>query len=159
MGARLTLCVYMCAVYHHLISTYWKTTYYWELSFRQLVVRMICVYHFYINHIYSDFWTLTMASKVFQRIFMVCMIMQIIKFDRISSSSSSQPPRAIQIIVPENHTFHLNTDALHAIFDDPNLKHRQLVVVSIAGPHRYGKSFLMNFFIRYLEAQVNWWAK
>lgn len=116
------------------------------------------VYHFSIDHIQSDCRLHTMAEKIFQRIFMVCIIIQAIKFDRIlcnSSSPSAKPSRALQIIVPENHAFRLNTDALHAIFNDDNLKNRHLVVVSIAGPHCYGKSFLMNFFIPYLEAQVN----
>lgn len=91
-----------------------------------------------------------MATKIFQRIFLICFIIQIVK-----TTQFSQPPRAIQIITPENHSFRLNANALHAIFVNDNLKNRHLVVFSIAGPHRYGKSFIMNFFIRYLDAQVN----
>lgn len=102
-----------------------------------------------------------MAKKIFQRVLFIFFIIQIIKLDRIASinaspSASALPPRAIQIIIPENHLFRLNFNELHQIFEDDNLKNRQLVVVSIAGPYRYGKSFLMNFFIRFLDAQVNW---
>lgn len=92
------------------------------------------------------------------RIFFLFFIVQIIYSAGIASGStvSSAPPRPIQIIVPENHSFRLNADELLSIVkDNDNLKNRQLVVMSIAGPHRLGKSFLMNFFIRFLDAQVN----
>lgn len=62
--------------------------------------------------------------------------------------------RAIQIIVPVNHSFHLQVDEIKAILENENIKDRHVVVVSIAGAFRQGKSFLMNFFIKYLYAQV-----
>lgn len=69
------------------------------------------------------------------------------------------PPRPIQILIPENHSFRLNSKELQPIFENENIKNRQLFIVSIAGPHRQGKSFLMSFFIRFLNAQVNWKKK
>ena len=63
--------------------------------------------------------------------------------------------RAVQIIIPVNHTFHLELDNLRPILEADDIKDRHVVVVSIAGAFRKGKSFLSNFFIRYLYAQVS----
>ncbi|XP_031635624.1 atlastin-like [Contarinia nasturtii] len=61
--------------------------------------------------------------------------------------------RAIQIISPVNHSFHLNSNDLNPILESDEIKDRHVVVVSIAGAFRKGKSFLLNFFLRYLYAQ------
>lgn len=62
--------------------------------------------------------------------------------------------KAIQIITIENHTFKLHQEHLRRIFECDNLKDRKAVIVSIAGAFRKGKSFLLNFFLKYLYAQV-----
>lgn len=62
---------------------------------------------------------------------------------------------AVRIISTENHQFDLNTNALQKILGANELKDRNVVVVSIAGSLRNGKSFLLNFFLKYLYAQVN----
>lgn len=62
--------------------------------------------------------------------------------------------RAIQIVAPVNHTFQLKSDELKSIFEQDDIKDRHVVVVSIAGKLRQGKSFLLNFFLKYLYAQV-----
>lgn len=61
----------------------------------------------------------------------------------------------IQIVLPINHTFHLDIDHLKQILEADEIKDRHVVVVSIAGAFRKGKSFLLNFFVRYLNAQVH----
>ncbi|XP_055302597.1 atlastin-like [Sitodiplosis mosellana] len=61
--------------------------------------------------------------------------------------------QAIQIMAPVNHTFQLQVNELKQILEVANIKDRYVVVVSIAGAFRQGKSFLMNFFIKYLDAQ------
>lgn len=68
--------------------------------------------------------------------------------DEVNSS------RAIQIVSPKNHTFNLELNELKKIVEDDNMKDRHVVVVSIAGAFRQGKSFLLNFFLKYLNAQV-----
>lgn len=61
---------------------------------------------------------------------------------------------AIQIMVPVNHSMRLRLDKLKQILEADDIKDRNIVVVSIAGGFRQGKSFLMNIFIKYLNAKV-----
>lgn len=68
--------------------------------------------------------------------------------------SNTEPGRAIQIVTPKNHTFHLELDDLKGILETDPIRDRHVVVISIAGSFRKGKSFLLNFFIRFLDAQV-----
>lgn len=68
--------------------------------------------------------------------------------------SSAASAQSIQIISPVNHSYVLHLDKLKHILEAAEIKDRQVVVVSIAGAFRQGKSFLLNFFIRYLNAQV-----
>lgn len=62
--------------------------------------------------------------------------------------------QAIQIISPNDHVFNLELDEIKSILDNDLIKDRGVVVVSIAGAFRQGKSFLLNFFVKYLYAQV-----
>lgn len=64
-------------------------------------------------------------------------------------------PKPIQIVSSENHTLKpQNLDDVERILGSDELKDRQVIVVSIAGALRQGKSFLLNFFLRYLNARV-----
>lgn len=60
----------------------------------------------------------------------------------------------IQIVTPVNRSFQLELDELKYILEADNIKDRHVVVVSIAGAYRKGKSFMLNFFLKYLYAQV-----
>lgn len=62
--------------------------------------------------------------------------------------------KAIQVIVPENHSFKLQLEELKLILEADGIKDRHLVVVSIAGTFRQDKSFLLNFFLKYLYCAV-----
>lgn len=63
--------------------------------------------------------------------------------------------QAIQIISPaNNHSFELQLSELNKLLQVDDIKDRHVVVVSIAGAFRQGKSFLLNIFIKYLYAQV-----
>lgn len=66
--------------------------------------------------------------------------------------------RPIQIVTPENHEFQLHEAALREILGADAIKDRQCVAISVAGAFRKGKSFLLNFFLKYLHAQVNEWS-
>lgn len=63
--------------------------------------------------------------------------------------------KAVQIISCVNHRFELHLEALQQILNADDLKERSVVVVSIAGSYRTGKSFLLNFFLQFLRAQVS----
>lgn len=72
------------------------------------------------------------------------------------SSSSVVNGRVIQIVQPtDDHTFVLKIDALETILNAESIRDRYVVVVSIADALRQGKSFLLNFYLQYLNAQVS----
>ena len=70
------------------------------------------------------------------------------------SSSDFDSGQPIQIVLKSTQGFQLDTDALKKILEADPIKDRYVVVVSIAGAYRKGKSFLMNIEIKYLIAQV-----
>lgn len=71
-------------------------------------------------------------------------------------SSKVASARALQIVEPtDDHSFVLKIDELKTILNEPNIRDRHVVVVSVAGALRQGKSFLLNFYLQYLNAQVS----
>lgn len=71
------------------------------------------------------------------------------------AAESSSEAQGIQIITPVNHSWILELNSLQPVLEVDAIKDRHVVIVSIAGAFRQGKSFLLNFFIKYLNAQVN----
>lgn len=72
------------------------------------------------------------------------------------ASAEIDSAHAIQIISSaNNHTFSVKLKELSQILEVDDIKDRNVVVVSIAGAPRKGKSFILNFFLKYLYAQVN----
>lgn len=74
-------------------------------------------------------------------------------------AEESHSIEAIQIISPLNHSLRVEVDQLKRLLEADDLKDRYCVVISIAGAFRKGKSFLLNFFIKYLNAQVSFTFK
>lgn len=79
----------------------------------------------------------------------------------------------IPIIIPaledDSHqqTFQINLEELESMLCDPRIADKKVCVVSVAGAFRTGKSFILNFFLRYLqwkasasnsETDVDWLA-
>lgn len=56
------------------------------------------------------------------------------------------------VLAEEDHQFILDEEALESILLKDDVKDRNVVVVSVAGSYRKGKSFLMDFFLRYMKA-------
>lgn len=68
----------------------------------------------------------------------------------------SNQARPVQIVLAHpDHTFELNEDALTEILLQDDVKDRSVVVVSVAGAFRKGKSFLLDFFLRYMNCKYD----
>lgn len=73
---------------------------------------------------------------------------------RETSRASRMGGRPIQIVVSrDDHSFELDEDALAAVLMQDHVKDKNVVVVSVAGAFRKGKSFLLDFFLRYMVTQ------
>ncbi|XP_073710289.1 atlastin-3 [Misgurnus anguillicaudatus] len=61
-------------------------------------------------------------------------------------------PGPVQIVTvnKEDHSFELDTKALSRILLAPEVRDKNVVVVSVAGAFRKGKSFLLDFMLRYM---------
>lgn len=73
-------------------------------------------------------------------------------FCHVLVENSAEP---VKIITFVNHTFQLELNDFKQILEAENIKDRHVTILSIAGAYRQGKSFLLNFFLRYLNAKVN----
>ncbi|KAF4514004.1 UNVERIFIED_CONTAM: hypothetical protein B566_EDAN018680, partial [Ephemera danica] len=51
--------------------------------------------------------------------------------------------------------FRLDEEALRSVVCQESVRHRKLVVLSVVGEFRRGKSFLLNFMVRYLRAKCS----
>ncbi|XP_069027128.1 atlastin-3 [Embiotoca jacksoni] len=72
-------------------------------------------------------------------------------------------PGPVQIVTvsKEDHSFGLDTEALAQILLAPNVQDKHVVVLSVAGAFRKGKSFLLDFMIRYMyrKGEESWLGK
>ncbi|XP_054715611.1 atlastin-2-like [Uloborus diversus] len=59
----------------------------------------------------------------------------------------------VTIVRAEDHSFELNEECLNSVLLQHDIKDKKVVVISVAGAFRKGKSFLLNFMLRYLNAQ------
>ncbi|XP_072314427.1 atlastin-1 [Eucyclogobius newberryi] len=67
--------------------------------------------------------------------------------------------RPVQVLlVKDDHTFELDESALSRILLNKEVRDREVVAVSVAGAFRKGKSFLMDFMLRYMyrHAHEDW---
>lgn len=61
--------------------------------------------------------------------------------------------RPIQIVhAKSDHSFELDVESLENVLLSDEVRDKKVVVLSVAGAFRKGKSFLLDFFIRYLNA-------
>ena len=69
----------------------------------------------------------------------------------MSANSAINGGRPIQVVKVVDNSFELDEGNLLSILGLPAVKDKPVVVLSVAGAFRKGKSFLLNFFIRYLN--------
>ena len=79
--------------------------------------------------------------------------MSVSDFEEIPVTASGDRP--VQIVKiddeSEEHNFILDESALNDILNKDNIKDKPVCIISVAGAFRKGKSFLLNFMLRYLE--------
>lgn len=64
-------------------------------------------------------------------------------------------PHPIQIVkVEEDHSFELDMEALKEILLSEEVRNQKVMVVSVAGAFRKGKSFLLDYLLRFLNNEV-----
>lgn len=64
--------------------------------------------------------------------------------------------KGVQIVAARSdHTFELNLEALEDILLLDEVRDKKVVVLSVAGAFRKGKSFLLDFLLRYLNNGVS----
>ncbi|KPJ21496.1 Atlastin [Papilio machaon] len=65
-------------------------------------------------------------------------------------------PHGVQIVdTGPDHTFVLNEEALAELLLQDDIRDRAVVVLSVAGAFRKGKSFMLNCFLRYMHHKVS----
>ncbi|XP_059142147.1 atlastin-1-like isoform X2 [Physella acuta] len=71
----------------------------------------------------------------------------------VSAKGTPLKGEPVQIVIAcENHTFELDEEALENILLRKDVQDKKVAIVSVAGAFRKGKSFLLDFFLRYLSA-------
>ncbi|XP_048504895.1 atlastin [Athalia rosae] len=79
-----------------------------------------------------------------------------LSMDDDESKIGREVGRPVQVVLAHpDHTFELDENALEEILLQDDIKDRSVVVVSVAGAFRKGKSFLLDFFLRYMNTRYN----
>ena len=80
------------------------------------------------------------------------MILFYLAYDNISMALGYP----VQVVIAQkDQTFDFDLEALEKILLNPHVCDKKVAVLSVAGSCRKGKSFLLNFFLKYLQARVN----
>lgn len=65
-------------------------------------------------------------------------------------------PRSLKMVsLQTDHSFHFHKSEICDILLQNEIKDRKIMVLSVAGVFRKGKSFLLGFFLKYLRATVS----
>lgn len=77
-------------------------------------------------------------------------------FQSEREASEPEGPHPIQIVLAqEDHSFNLDLEALKEVLLSEDVANRKVVVLSVAGAFRKGKSFLLDYFLRFLTNKVS----
>uniref|UniRef100_A0A8B9L7V5 Atlastin GTPase 2 n=1 Tax=Astyanax mexicanus TaxID=7994 RepID=A0A8B9L7V5_ASTMX len=80
------------------------------------------------------------------------------EFEPEEEEPVAEGARPIQIVLAnqEDHMFELDASALEKILMQEHVRDLNVVVVSVAGAFRKGKSFLLDFMLRYMHNHQSW---
>ena len=74
----------------------------------------------------------------------------------MTSEELLKTPHPIQIVQAKgSHTFDLDLEALKKVLLSEEVINRKVVVLSVAGAFRKGKSFLLDYLLRFLSNKVS----
>lgn len=72
----------------------------------------------------------------------------------MDDTGTGTPALALQVVVAEDdHSFTLDEAVLERILLDKRVRDKKVIVISVAGAYRKGKSFLLDFFLRCLNSK------
>ncbi|GFS22103.1 atlastin-3 [Elysia marginata] len=72
----------------------------------------------------------------------------------VSATGAPLKGHPVQVVVTtDDHQFELDEDALAQILLRPDIRDKKISIVSVAGSFRKGKSFLLDFFLRFLSVE------
>ncbi|KAL6102074.1 atl2 [Pungitius sinensis] len=79
--------------------------------------------------------------------------------NEVEVKKKEEAARPIQVVLAneDEHSFELDAAALERILLQDHVKDLNVVVVSVAGAFRKGKSFLLDFMLRYMHSQGESW--
>ncbi|KAG7260002.1 hypothetical protein CRUP_020749, partial [Coryphaenoides rupestris] len=96
-------------------------------------------------------------------LWLLCVCFDVVHFKkpkRTATLTMQGGPGPVQIVTvsKEEHSFALNTEALERVLLAPEIGDKHVVVLSVAGAFRKGKSFLLDFMLRYMyrRSDENW---
>lgn len=77
-------------------------------------------------------------------------------YNNVGDAMESGKPCPVQVVLvqKDQHAFELEEKALASILLQEHIRDLDVVVVSVAGAFRKGKSFFLDFMLRYLYFQV-----
>lgn len=85
-----------------------------------------------------------------------CVVEEELKLKEEELVTEGAQPIQIVVANEDDHKFELDAVALEKILMQDHVKDLNVVVLSVAGAFRKGKSFLLDFMIRYMHNQVSY---
>ena len=78
-------------------------------------------------------------------------------YNNLGDAMESRKPGPVQVVLvqKDQHSYELEEKALASILLQDHIRDLDVVVVSVAGAFRKGKSFFLDFMLRYLYFQVS----
>lgn len=95
---------------------------------------------------------ISLAVRIFWCLFIIFLMNSLVK----SNKNIKVLGKAEEISwISKNNTEEINVEALKSILRHPEVENRKLFVVTVTGPSKTGKSFLLDYCLRYLYANVS----